>query len=74
VAAGAVVEVTGTDGTTTRWRVISRTLVPKPELPLDRLFAREGPPRLVLVTCGGEFVPELRSYRDNVVVVAEPVS
>jgi hypothetical protein len=41
-------------------------------VPLDALFQRTGPPRLVLLTCGGEFQPELRSYADNVVVVAEP--
>jgi hypothetical protein len=40
-------------------------------LPLDRLFARDGPPRLTLITCGGPFLPEFGSYRDNVVVVAE---
>ena len=28
--------------------------------------------RLVVLTCGGPFLPEYRSYRDNVVVVAEP--
>ena len=40
---------------------------------LDQLFTRSGPPRLTLITCGGPFLPEFRSYRDNVVVVAEPV-
>jgi hypothetical protein len=74
VAVGDLVEVTDRAAATTRWRVVSRALVPKPELPLEQLFARAGPPRLVLVTCGGEFVPRERSYRDNVVVVAEPVS
>ena len=38
------------------------------------LFARDGAPRLVLITCGGPFVPELASYRDNLVVVAVPVA
>jgi sortase (surface protein transpeptidase) len=70
---GAEVLVTDAAGTATRWRVVSRELVHKEALPLDRLFAREGPPRLVLVTCGGPFLPEYGSYRDNVVVVAEPV-
>ena len=32
-----------------------------------------GPPRLTLITCGGPFLPEFGSYRDNVVVVAEPL-
>jgi sortase (surface protein transpeptidase) len=65
--------VTDTAGTTTRWRVVSRELIQKQVLPLDRLFARTGPPRLTLITCGGPFLPEFRSYRDNVVVVAEAV-
>ena len=70
-AAGQEVRVTDEAGTTTRWRVLSRELIQKRVLPLDRLFARDGPPRLTLITCGGPFLPEFRSYRDNVVVVAE---
>lgn len=70
----AEVVVTDAAGTTSRWRVVSREQVDKQALPLDRLFAREGPPRLVLVTCGGDFLPEYGSYESNVVVVAEPSS
>ncbi len=68
-------EVVATDaaGTATRWRVASREVVGKQALPVDRLFARTGRPRLVLVTCGGPFLPDVGGYRDNVVVVAEPV-
>ena len=33
-----------------------------------------GPARLVLITCGGPFVPALSSYRDNLVVVAVPTT
>ncbi len=65
--------VTDAAGVASRWRVVSREVISKQVLPLDRLFAREGPPRLTLITCGGPFLPEFRSYRDNVVVVAEPV-
>ena len=68
---GDEVIVTDTAGTATRWRVISRELIQKQALPLDLLFAREGPPRLTLITCGGPFLPEFGSYRDNIVVVAE---
>jgi sortase (surface protein transpeptidase) len=67
------VVVTDTAGTTTHWRVVSRELIQKRALPLDRLFVRDGPPRLTLITCGGPFLPRLGSYRDNVVVVAEPL-
>jgi sortase (surface protein transpeptidase) len=73
VAVGQEVEVADAAGTTTRWRVTSRELIQKQALPLDRLFARDGPPRLTLITCGGPFLPQFGSYRDNVVVVAEPL-
>jgi hypothetical protein len=72
-AVGQEVTVTAADGTTSRWRVVSRELISKQVLPVDRLFTRTGPPRLTLITCGGPFLPELRSYRDNVVVIAEPL-
>lgn len=72
-AVGQEVMVTAADGTTTRWRVVSRELISKQVLPVDRLFSRAGPPRLTLITCGGPFLPELGSYRDNVVVIAEPL-
>ena len=72
-AVGDEVQVADDAGTTTRWRVVSRELISKQVLPLDRLFARDGPPRLTLITCGGPFLPEFGSYRDNVVVVAEPL-
>jgi hypothetical protein len=70
---GDEVVVTDSAGTGTRWRVLSRELIQKQVLPLDRLFAREGPPRLTLITCGGPFLAEFGSYRDNVVVVTEPL-
>jgi hypothetical protein len=72
-AVGQEVQVQDGAGTTTRWRVVSRELIQKQVLPLDRLFARDGPPRLTLITCGGPFLPEFGSYRDNAVVVAEPL-
>ncbi|WP_236835375.1 class F sortase [Blastococcus sp. KM273129] len=71
---GEEIAVTDAAGGTTRWRVVSREVVEKDVLPLDEIFRRDGPPRLVVITCGGPFLPEFRSYRDNVVVVAEPVA
>ena len=73
-AVGDEVVVSDAAGTSTRWRVVSRELIQKQVLPLDRLFTREGPARLTLITCGGPFLAEFGSYRDNVVVVAEPLS
>jgi hypothetical protein len=54
------------------WTVTGRTRYPKAELPVERLFATSGEPRLVLITCGGDFDVAGRSYADNVVVFAEP--
>jgi sortase (surface protein transpeptidase) len=71
---GAEVVSTDAAGTATRWRVVSREVLEKQALPVDRLFARTGEPRLVLVTCGGPFLPDVGGYRDNVVVVAEPLT
>ena len=72
-AVGDEVAVSDAAGTTTRWRVVSREVITKQALPLDRIFVRDGAPRLTVITCGGPFLPEYRSYRDNVVVVAEPI-
>jgi hypothetical protein len=72
-APGDEILVTDAAGGSTRWRVVSRELISKQVLPLEQLFSREGPPRLTLITCGGPFLPEFQSYRDNVVVVAEQV-
>jgi hypothetical protein len=69
---GDEVLVEAADGEVTRWQVVSRELVEKPDVPLADLFSRAGQPRLALVTCGGPFDPQRLSYRDNVVVVAVP--
>lgn len=70
---GDRVDVRLGDGRTVRYAVTGKQTLVKKRLPTEQLFTRDGAPRLVLVTCGGPFVPELSSYRDNVVVVAEPV-
>ncbi len=70
---GDRVTVTTADGAALAYRVIGKETIVKKRLPVERLFARDGPPRLVLITCGGPFVPELSSYRDNLVVVAVPI-
>ena len=70
---GMRVTVTTADGTKHRYEVVGRELVVKKALPVDEIFAREGKPLLVLITCGGEYLPELRSHRDNVVVTAVPL-
>lgn len=69
---GDTIEVRAAGGSTVKYRVMAKETIVKKRLPTERLFARDGPPRLVLITCGGPFLPQLSSYRDNLVVVAEP--
>lgn len=72
LASGDIVEVTDAAGTLHRYAVQSVTYYPKPDLPVEEIFARSGTNDLVLITCGGEFDPETGRYDDNVVAVATP--
>ncbi|HEY6793161.1 MAG TPA: class F sortase [Kineosporiaceae bacterium] len=54
-----------------RYSVDSRRTYAKADLP-DALFARSGPPRLVLITCAGHFDARTGHYDSNLVVVARP--
>jgi hypothetical protein len=72
VEVGEPVLLYGADGREVRYRVVARRQYLKAALPRE-LFAVGGPPRLVLITCGGTFDRATRSYSDNVVVHAEPV-
>lgn len=71
-APGDSVQVELEDGTVVEYVVDEVRRIAKEELPVEELFARDGPPRLTLVTCGGDFDREARSYRENVVVTALP--
>lgn len=71
---GDTVTVTLEDGSSLDYAVTARRTVPKLDLDADTLFARTGPHRLALVTCGGPWIEERSSYRDNVIVLAEPVA
>lgn len=54
-----------------RYRVVALRSIDKDGLP-DALFRRGGPHQLVLITCGGAFVPEAGGYQENLVAVAVP--
>jgi len=71
VQPGERIEVDLGDGTSHAFVVAETHLILKTELPPD-LFARTGPSKLVLITCGGEFDRSVRRYKQNVVVVATP--
>jgi sortase (surface protein transpeptidase) len=68
---GDEVTVEGPGGTVVH-RVREVRTYTKDALPLAELFRESGFPRLVLVTCDGPFDTDARSYRDNLVVYAEP--
>jgi LPXTG-site transpeptidase (sortase) family protein len=74
LAVGARVKVTNADGHVQRYDVVARRTYDKSVLPTDEVFAREGPSQLVLITCGGDFDSTAGSYRQNVVIYAQPVS
>jgi sortase (surface protein transpeptidase) len=69
---GSEVEVTDAEGTVHRFTVAERYQVEKDYLPVEELFRTGGEPILTLVTCGGAFDPNDRSYSDNIVVRALP--
>ena len=46
---------------------------PKDQFPTKAVYGDVDTPELRLITCGGDFDDEARSYRDNIVVFAEMV-
>lgn len=74
VEPGDQIEVALEDGMTRNYVVTERTMYGKLELPKDRIWRNTGPEELVLITCGGDFNPEIRRFRSNIVVYAVPVA
>ena len=69
---GDRVQLRADDGSTRTWRITSVKMMRKDSLPPE-IYARGGPRRLVLVTCGGPFDQRRGHYRDNIVVTAVPL-
>jgi sortase (surface protein transpeptidase) len=65
------VQATTRNGRTFTYRVVSVARYAKSRLPTS-IYSSAGRPRLVLVTCGGPFVPATGRYRDTIVVTAVP--
>lgn len=59
-------------GRSTRYTVVARRTYAKTSLPVAEVFAADVGPRLVLLTCGGQFDQGTRHYADNIVVYAVP--
>jgi LPXTG-site transpeptidase (sortase) family protein len=58
------------DGTMARFRVTAVDRYPKDEFPTEQVYGPTPHAELRLITCGGEFDRDVRSYQDNVVVSA----
>ena len=73
VEPGDQIEVALDNGTTRNYVVTERTMYGKLMLPKERIWRNTGPEELVLITCGGDFNPEIRRFKSNIVVYAVPV-
>lgn len=72
VKVGQRIVVTSEDGVKHEYKVTSREAIERGILPVEELFTRSGDPMLVLISCGGVFIPSQGGYQSNVVVTAEP--
>ena len=72
--AGTRVEVTTADGVVHAYAFQSTAILTKESIDWTETFARDGGPRLTLVTCGGEFDYDARRYLSNVIVTAVPIA
>ncbi|MFI9454360.1 class F sortase [Amycolatopsis sp. NPDC052450] len=74
--AGQRVDVVDTDGGKWGYKIDEVVTVHKTKLAeqAEKLFGPDGPHRLVLVTCGGEYVGGTDGYEDNRIVTASLVS
>jgi sortase (surface protein transpeptidase) len=71
VEVGDRLRVTRADGTARRYAVVDVRRYDRQALP-EELFARTGPERLRIITCGGEYLPDAGGYQQNLVVTAVP--
>ena len=74
VEVGSTVEIVLDDGSTVTYEIVELETYEKTALPFDDIFSETGDDRVVLITCGGEFNPSLRSYESNVVAYAQPIA
>ncbi|MBA8847585.1 sortase (surface protein transpeptidase) [Yonghaparkia alkaliphila] len=75
---GQLVSIVDAEGEQHEYRITTVEQIPKDDVPLDRIFTTVGDPRLVMVTCGGDYDADYASgvgrYQDNVIVTAERLS
>lgn len=71
LTAGQPLVVKDSTGRRHPYTVVSREQIARTSLPAS-LFDGSGPPRLVLITCGGNYDRKQHRYDDNTIVVAAP--
>ncbi len=69
---GTSMALTGADGVERNYTVAEVASYRKEVLPYEELFAQDGPPRVVLVTCGGDYNPDEGGWDSNVTVMFAP--
>lgn len=71
---GHRVFITDSQGTTREFRVRSVTSVTDADFTrkAPQLFVSDGPPRVILLTCGGAYVRDKGGYQSTIVVIAAP--
>jgi hypothetical protein len=74
VAPGDEISVVRADGTTAVFRVQQVQRVDKDAFPTDAVYGDLDHAGLRVITCGGDFDRQARSYEDNVVVFADLVT
>jgi sortase (surface protein transpeptidase) len=70
LTAGDEITIKHADGTDTTFVVRRSEQQLKEDLPVDRIWSDTDEVALRLITCGGNFDPEARSYKSNVIVYA----
>ena len=70
IQVGKLIEVSRKDRKVATFKVDSVESFPKAAFPADRVLVHDDVPRLVLVTCGGEWLGGHTGYADNVIVFA----
>lgn len=71
--AGAVVDVTSSDGSTAHFEVTGSATYANARFPARKVYRTTGRPRITLVTCGGSYDAARGGYQANVVVYASLV-
>ena len=71
---GDEITVTRADGSAVVFAVVSVEQFPKEAFPTEAVYGDLDHPGLRLITCGGSFDRQARSYEDNIVVFADLVA